>query len=217
MKPTNVVTFVPGAAGSGSFWLPVVERLPSTWHVQLVDLPGLGPIRSHPAVSSYDSLVDYVARAIQAPTVLVGQSMGGFVALQLALRYPQLVTHLVLVVATGGLDMTAHGARDWRVDYAASYPQAQDWARDVTPDLSRQLRTIKIPVLLLWATDDPLSPIAVARTIGAEIPQARLVTFESDDHWVAIRRPAETAQTIRDFVVEVQSETFPPSRSRLIS
>jgi pimeloyl-ACP methyl ester carboxylesterase len=134
MKPTNVVTFVPGAAGSGSFWLPVVERLPSTWHVQLVDLPGLGPIRSHPAVSSYDSLVDYVARAIQVPTVLVGQSMGGFVALQLALRYPQLVTHLVLVVATGGLDMTAHGASDWRVDYAASYPQAQDWARDVTPE-----------------------------------------------------------------------------------
>ena len=106
------------------------------------------------------------------------------------------------MVAAGGVDMAALGASDWRVDYAASYPQAQDWARDVTPDLTGQLRTIKIPVLLLWATDDPLSPIAVARTIGDEIPHARLVTFETDDHWVAIQRPAETAQAIRAFVTE---------------
>ena len=202
MKRQTFATFVPGAAGLGNFWSPVVDRLPAIWRTQVLDLPGLGPVPSHPAVSSYDGLVEYAARAIQTPTVLVGQSMGAFVAFQLALRHPHLVTHLVLVVATGGVDMAAHGASDWRVDYGVSYPQAQEWARDVTPDLTRQLRTIKIPVLLLWATDDSLSPIAVARTICAEIPHARLVTFESDDHWVAIQRPAETAQAIRAFITE---------------
>ncbi len=46
--------------------------------------------------------------------------MGGFIALQLALRYPHLVTHLVLVAATGGVDMAGHGASDWRHDYDGS-------------------------------------------------------------------------------------------------
>jgi pimeloyl-ACP methyl ester carboxylesterase len=75
------VTFVPGAAGLGSFWSPVVERLPAKWHTQLFDLPGLGAVPPHPEVSSYDDLADYVAQRIAVPTVLVGQSMGGFIAL----------------------------------------------------------------------------------------------------------------------------------------
>jgi poly(3-hydroxyoctanoate) depolymerase len=202
MKTPTFVTFVPGAAGLGNFWSPVVDCLPAVWRTQVLDLPGLGPVPPHPAVSSYDGLVEYVARAIQTPTVLVGQSMGAFVALQLTLRHPHLVTHLVLAVAAGGVDMVAHGASDWRVDYGASYPQAQDWARDVTPDLTGQLRGIRIPVLLLWATQDPLSPLTVARTIAEEIPHARLVTFETDDHWVAIQCAAETAQAICAFVSE---------------
>jgi pimeloyl-ACP methyl ester carboxylesterase len=202
MKPQTFATFVPGAAGSGNFWSLVIDCLPAVWRTQALDLPGLGPVPSHPAVFSYDTLVEFVARAIQTPTVLVGQSMGAFVALQLAVRHPHLVTHLVLVVATGGVDMVAHGASDWRVDYGVAYPQAQDWARDVTPDLTGQLGTIKIPVLLLWPKRDPLSPLAVARTIGEQIPDARLITFETDDHWVAIRRPAETAHAIFAFVTE---------------
>src|SRR5712692_9113167 len=51
--------------------------------------------------------------------------MGAYVALQLALRYPPLVTHLVPVAATGGVDMAKYGAVDWREEYATAYPQAQ--------------------------------------------------------------------------------------------
>jgi pimeloyl-ACP methyl ester carboxylesterase len=200
VPPEIIATFVPGAAGLGSFWVPVVERLPATWRTRLIDLPGLGPVPPHPAVSSYDSLVDCVAQTLPAPTVLVGQSMGGFVALQLALRYPALVTHLVLVVATGGVDMAACGAHDWRSSYRASYPRAQDWARDAVPDLTGQLSAIRIPVLLLWATHDPLSPLSVARAIAAEIAHARVVTFETDDHWVARQYPNEAAEAIRALI-----------------
>jgi pimeloyl-ACP methyl ester carboxylesterase len=58
------------------------------------DLPGLGPVPSHPDVQSYDDLARYVARAVAAPTVLVGQSMGGYVALKLALARPELARRL---------------------------------------------------------------------------------------------------------------------------
>jgi pimeloyl-ACP methyl ester carboxylesterase len=93
MNAARAVTFVPGAAGAGSFWTPVVERLPTTWRTQALDLPGLGCVPARANVASYSDLVKYVAKKIDTPTALVGQSMGAFVALELALRYPLLKSH----------------------------------------------------------------------------------------------------------------------------
>src|SRR5262245_14838547 len=191
---------VPGAAGSATFWEPLIERLPAAWQMQAIDLPGLGAIPANPDVGSYDDLVDHVARAIAAPAVVVAQSMGAFIALQLALRFPDLVTHLVLVAATGGLDVARHGGTDWRADYATTYPQAQPWARDPVPDLSGQLSAIVIPVLLIWPTRDLLSPLSVADELAAKIPSTSLVTFPSDDHWIVRRVPDESAAAIRSFL-----------------
>jgi pimeloyl-ACP methyl ester carboxylesterase len=126
--------------------------------------------------------------------------MGGFIALRLALRHPHLVTHLVLAVVTGGVDMPGHGASDWRHDYGTSYPHAKAWARASVPDLTEQLGTIQIPVLLVWATRDAISPLSVAHTFASGISGASLVTFESDDHWVARQCGDETAAAVRAFV-----------------
>lgn len=199
-SPRGVV-LLPGAAGAASFWEPIIERLPASWHVQAVDLPGLGFVPAAPDVCSYDDLVDHVARAIAAPAAVVAQSMGTYVALQLALRYPHLVTRLVLVAATGGIDMHLYGARDWRQEYARTFPQAQEWARAPVPDLSHQLSDITIPVLLIWPTDDALSPLSVAHALASKISRTSLVTFPSDDHWVVHRFVDESASAIRSFVL----------------
>src|SRR5262245_39420609 len=194
------VLLVPGAAGSAAFWDPIVERLPAEWRVQAIDLPGLGSVPAKPDVNGYDDLADYVARTIAAPTMVVAQSMGAFIALQLALRYPQLVTHLVLVAATGGIDVASHGAANWRAAYAAAYPHAQAWARAPVPDLAGQLEAISVPVLLIWPTHDILSPLSVAHALKSTIPSTSLVTFESDDHWIIRRFPDESVAAIRSFV-----------------
>jgi pimeloyl-ACP methyl ester carboxylesterase len=126
--------------------------------------------------------------------------MGGYVALQLALRYPDCVTHLVLAAVTGGVDMSLHQAADWRAEYTASHPHAQPWARDQVPDLTDQLHAIAVPVLLLWPARDPLSPLTVASAMVSRLADVSLVTFDSDDHWAAIERPEQTAMTIKQFV-----------------
>ena len=196
------VVLLPGAAGAASFWEPIIERLSASWHVQAIDLPGLGFVPASPDVRSYDDLVDHVARAIAAPTaVVVAQSMGTYVALQLALRYPHLVTHLVLVAATGGIDVGIHGAKDWRQEYASAFPHAQDWALASVPDLSDRLSDITIPVLLIWPTHDTLSPLPVAQALASKIPFASLVTFPSNDHWIVHRFSDESASAIRSFVL----------------
>src|SRR4051812_35539968 len=98
------ITLIPGAAGLSSFWDPIRAHLPASWQPHSFDLPGFGPVPAHPEIQSYDQLVDWIARGLPRAGVVAGQSMGGFIALQLALRHPELVTHLVLLVAAAGVD-----------------------------------------------------------------------------------------------------------------
>ncbi len=194
------VTFVPGAAGLGAFWEPVMARLPQSWQKRTLDLPGLGAAPPQLDVNGYDDLVDLVARGISLPSVVVGQSMGGYISLQLALRYPELVTHLVLVVAAAGVDMARQGAKDWRPSNRASHDPGPTWPHAPVPDLTDQLHHITVPVLLVWATRDPISPLGVAHELAAHLPNARLMTFDTDDHWVARQFAEPTSQAIVDFV-----------------
>jgi pimeloyl-ACP methyl ester carboxylesterase len=78
--------------------------------------------------------------------------------------------------------MARHGALDWRPKDLEENPGRASWARAVTPDLSSELHRIRAPVLLIWATRDVLSPLGVARELAEKLPQARLITFDTDDH-----------------------------------
>jgi pimeloyl-ACP methyl ester carboxylesterase len=66
-----------------------------------------------------------VARMTE-PVDLVAQSMGGVIAARIALAHPQLVRRLVLTVTSGGVDMTAFGASDWRPTIGV-VPQRRAW------------------------------------------------------------------------------------------
>ena len=200
MTASRAVTFVPGAAGAGAFWSPVVQRLPATWEIDVPDLPGLGAVPARESIANYDDLVAYVKARIARPTVVVAQSMGAYIALSVALRHPDAVTHLVLVAATGGVDVGAHGGVDWRADYPSAYPTAEPWARAAVPDLTERLHEIDVPVLLVWATRDVLSPIGVGRAIEARVRRGSLVTFDTDDHWVARQFADQFAAIIESFV-----------------
>src|SRR5262245_41595564 len=126
--------------------------------------------------------------------------MGAYVALQLALQYPHLVTHVVLIAATGGVDVASFGAADWRQDYARAFPAAAEWARSSVADHTDRLSSLAIPVLLIWATHDALSPLPVARGLATKIGSSSIITFPSSDHWVVHQFADETAATVRAFV-----------------
>jgi pimeloyl-ACP methyl ester carboxylesterase len=173
--------FLPGTSALGSFWNPIAERLHGVDGVSL-DWPGLGDVPADPAVNSFDDLVSLVVSKLDRPRALIGQSMGGYVAARVALERPDLVTHLVLAVTSAGIDRTRLGLPEWRPTWTPE--TGSPWVADRQPMLDDRLGEIQAPTLLIWASDDEISPVAVGRRINELLPQSELVIYPSDDHWV---------------------------------
>ncbi len=183
MSPFPRVLFLPGASGEGRFWAGVAERLPGSWERCSLDWPGLGRVPGRPGIDGLADLARVVVEAAGAgPVDLVAQSMGGVVALMVALARPDLVRRLVLAATSGGLDLAPFGAVEWREEYAREYPDAAPWIREERVDLSARLATVRAPTLLLWSDADPISPLAVGRRLATLLSAARLVVVAGLDH-----------------------------------
>jgi pimeloyl-ACP methyl ester carboxylesterase len=190
---------LPGGSGRGEFWDPIRSHLDDL-RTTAFDWPGLGGAPEDPSVRSYDDLVDHVVGRIDEPVGLVGQSMGGYVAVRVALAVPDVVTHLVLAVTSAGVDMTSLGATDWRPGARLARSDDPDWIYADQPDLSEALPGLTMPVLLLWASNDAISPLAVGERLARLLPRSELVVYDSDDHWVVREHPADVAARIRRHV-----------------
>jgi pimeloyl-ACP methyl ester carboxylesterase len=182
--------FLPGAGGDPQFWRPLGDRLPTTWEKVYLSWPGLGAQPPSPIVNSWADLVTLVEAEIgDEPVDLLAQSMGGAIALQIALKYPQKVRRLVLAVTSGGVDMTGVGAADWRSDYQQAFPQAANWIMESWPDLTSEIAKITQPTLLLWGDRDPISPIGVGERLAGLLPNAVLKVVPQGDHGFVCDRP----------------------------
>jgi pimeloyl-ACP methyl ester carboxylesterase len=93
------VVFVHGLFGQGKNWTTIAKGLADRHRVTLLDLPNHGhsPWTDR---ADYLDMAEMVAAELEAlgePVTLVGHSMGGKVAMQLALRRPELLRALVVV------------------------------------------------------------------------------------------------------------------------
>ena len=83
----------------GGVWEPVTAALSQRFRVHALDLPGMG---HSPACTPYtlDRLVQVLAETLPDDALLCGWSLGGLVAMRLALAQPAKVGRLALVGAT---------------------------------------------------------------------------------------------------------------------
>jgi pyruvate dehydrogenase E2 component (dihydrolipoamide acetyltransferase) len=107
-EATETIVFLHGLGGSQSTWASVLGDLANSHRIVAVDLPGHGA-SDKPAPDTGRYTVPHLAMAIGtvlealdlAPAIIVGHSLGGAVALQLAIERPKLVRGLVLVNSAG--------------------------------------------------------------------------------------------------------------------
>jgi pimeloyl-ACP methyl ester carboxylesterase len=97
------IVFLHGTRLSRAVWTPQLEVLGDDFRAIALDLPGHGERASERF--SLDGAVEIVAAAIRAEAagaraVVVGLSLGGYVAMTLAARHPELVRGLVIAGAS---------------------------------------------------------------------------------------------------------------------
>ena len=107
------VVFVHGFPLSRECWRPQIESLSSTCRTIAPDLRGFGASGATSGTITMDRFADDIAALLDeldtGPAILVGHSMGGYVAFAFARRHADLLRGLVLVATRAGQD-TPEGA-----------------------------------------------------------------------------------------------------------
>ncbi len=128
------------------------------WRAVAVDMPGFG--RSQPCDLEANTVLAGLINSLEMNSpVIVGPSMGGRLALEFALAYPDLPGALVLIGAVG-----VEENRD-------------------------RLDGIVIPTLLVWGADDQVSPVANSDILLEGIQDSRRVIIESAPHPCYLDKP----------------------------
>jgi pimeloyl-ACP methyl ester carboxylesterase len=228
-KPS--LLFLHGAGGTHRNWGKQIQGLRDATLVAL-DLPGHGRSRGkgRQTIEGYADLVAELMAALEIESLtVVGHSMGGAIALDLALRYGDQVGGLVLV-GTGarlrvmpsllqGLRGEFESTVDLLCRYAYGPLASEEMVRlgreemlAIGPevllgdflacdrfDVMDRLGEVRLPTLVLCGEEDQLTPLKYSQFLVDHIPGARLVTIPEAGHMVMLEKPQETTDAIAEF------------------
>jgi pimeloyl-ACP methyl ester carboxylesterase len=149
------LVLVHGLGGAAPNWLALAPLLLPGRRLIVPELPGHGGSSPLPAAPSLSPYADVLGLVLEhegaAPAAVVGHSLGGAVALRLALRRPEAVSALVLAAAAG-ISSATRSAR-----YALTITGILKPGRKIAPHRRRVARSdlLKRLVFGRWGASDP--------------------------------------------------------------
>jgi len=146
-----------GAGGTHLYWPPQVRHLKGA-QIYAIDLPGHGQSEGvgRQSVSAYaEALVDWMGECGLEKTVLAGSSMGGAIALWIALTNPERVAGLVLVGTGARLRVSEEilegtrqeGTFQRTVDQIISWSYSKDAPRSLRQPAAQRMKQTRFTVL----------------------------------------------------------------------
>lgn len=193
---TLPLVFFPGAAGKKQFLEPIGQCLAGRRPPIYCEYPGLSGVPANPELSTLADLQRHLLRSLPERFDLVAMSMGGVLALRIALETPERVRKLVLLATSGGVDVRAFGGLDWRDTFRRLQPDAPTWFLEERTDLTPQLGRVQQPTLLIYGDADLIAPVAAGEHLSRHLPNARLEVIPGGTHDLEIDHPAFIASQI---------------------
>ncbi len=225
------ITFCHGSGGGHHHWLYQVSGLKKPANPLAVDLPGHGRSAGEPSntVAAYrDWLHAYAAAAGIVPFVPAGHSLGGAIALDYALHYPEEIRGLILV-GTGGrlkvlpafLECLEQGAVPGQFcDFLYGPHTAEEmlekgreevlnndpsiYYADLSAcnnfDVMDRLHEIQCPCLIICGSDDQLTPPRYSHFMQERLHQSEVVLIEGAGHMVMLEKPDQVNEAITKFI-----------------
>ncbi|CAB4362877.1 MAG: alpha/beta fold hydrolase [Actinobacteria bacterium] len=186
------IVFVHGMGLSGSSWQGLMDRLAAKHQVLALDLLGHGnsPVPDDPNEYTRDRAlddIDVLLAQLGEPAVLVGHSLGGYLALAHAATRPG-VAKGVVVINTGP------GFRDPDKREAWNERSRRNSHRFAVPEIATNLNLqhdsvvmdhlaeMQVPTLVLVGDQDRPEFLGAGQHLERKMPHATLVVLEGGDH-----------------------------------
>jgi len=230
------LVLIHGSGCSADSWRYQVMGLAREYEVIAPDLPGHGNSApaGDPSIELYATAVTkLLQRSATRRVFLVGHSMGGAVALHVALERPDLLEGLVLIGTSAYLDAMALTPEIllWAVAALPHKFKGMFFSDQVTPealavaredvrrcsleavlgdfsacrkfDFRGRLKRLNLPTLILCGGDDLITPARHSRRLHEDIAGSVLVTIEKAGHMLPLESPQQVNAAIRDFIRRV--------------
>lgn len=212
--PARIV-FLHGTPGDWKAWAAYLRdpELQKRATLVAVDRPGFGesdPGRTAPALTEQARLLEPLLHSSDGPAVVVGHSLGGPIAAELAMDYPAEVRGAVLVAPS--IDPSTEQPRWYNV--AMTFlpvqwiaPKEFTWSnREIMPlvdELKQQLprwKDLRMPVTVVQGAKDELVDPRTADFAERVLPKpnGKVVVVPDQGHFVLWKRPDLVVREILD-------------------
>ena len=228
----STLLFVHGSGCTGDAF---AHQLPEFDASIAPNLPGHAAPGSGASVAEF---ADFIEASIDErkleDVVLCGNSLGGAIALEVALRRNTAVVAIVLLGSGSRLKVAPVFLEGLKVNFEATARQLAGYMfADPTPerlayavesmervgaaqtlrdfeacnafDVTERLAELSLPVLALTGELDAMTPPKYAHALAGRVPRCEVRIVPGAGHLVMMERPAETNDALRIFVQQVGS------------
>lgn len=223
--PAGDLLLLPGAGGGTQVFARLIERLPRAF---AIDLPGHGESAGQ-GLEDIGAYARWLSRILEdlglTPSILGGHSMGGAIALHLALDGPYAPKGLCLIASGGRLRvhpdllaglrsgaipevfraaMVGRGHPESLVDQAVNAPAPvalADFLACDRFDVLDRLPEIAVPLLAVVGDEDRYTPVKYARSV-VDATQGTLEVIPGSGHLLPLEAPDALARVLTDWLSE---------------
>lgn len=225
------VLMIHGAGGTHLDWPAELRRLPEA-NALVLDLPGHGrsPGPARRSVAEYAADISAFMSALKLEqAILLGHSLGGAVAMSIALAAPRSVAGLILIAT--GAKLSVHPELlgrlvqerekavamlvDWQ--WARGFDEAKKRSRErllaLDPqvllgdfeaanafDIRDRLSEIHARTLIIGGSADQMTPPRYSAYLRQHLPDSRLVMVEGGGHMLMLEQPQVVANAVRQWL-----------------